>query len=250
MYDMEIGVFDRKELEKNKIDNVKAMSQDVKLKNMALDLVTLSNEYDAAYQWTWLGQPIIQLPPDILAVQEIIWKNKPDLIIETGVAWGGSIVFYASILELIGKGKVIAIDLNLHDHITREVMNCSFSSRVHLYQGSSTDKCNFEKIKSHITHDQSVMVLLDSDHSEKHVLDELRLYAPLVTKEQYLIVSDTIIEDLPAPKHRQRSWGKGNNPKTALEIYLKESDRFVVDEHINSKLITTFTPGGYLRCVK
>jgi cephalosporin hydroxylase len=243
-------MFDRKPFEENKIANAKKMSGDKPLQEMALDLVIKSNEHDYGYQWTWLGQPIIQLPPDIVATQEIIWQNKPDVIIETGIAWGGSIVFYASLLQLIGKGEVIAVDLNLYDHITDNVMGYPFSNRISLYKGSSTDPEVFAEIKSHIKPGQSVMVLLDSHHSHAHVLDELRLYAPLVTKGQFLVASDTIIEDLPPPPHRQRPWGPGDSPKSAVDVYMKETDRFVEDEYVNGKLLTTFTPHGYLRCVK
>ena len=243
-------MFDRKPFEENKTANAKKMSGDKQLQEVALDLVIKSNAYDYGYQWTWLGQPIIQLPPDIIATQENILQNKPDVIIETGIAWGGSIVFYASLLQLIGKGEVIAVDLNLYDHITDGVMDYPFSNRISLYKGSSTDADVFSKIKSHIKAGQSVMVLLDSHHSHAHVLDELRLYAPLVTKEQYLVASDTIIENLPPPPHRQRSWGPGDSPMSAVEAYMKETDRFVEDEYINGKLLTTFTPHGYLRCVK
>jgi len=243
-------MFEREPFEKNKIANARKMTGDASLQKAALDLVIKSNEYDYGYQWTWLGQPMIQLPPDIVATQEIIWQNKPDVIIETGIAWGGSIVFYASLLQLIGKGEVIAVDLNLYDHITANVMSYPFSNRISLYKGSSTDAGVFAKIKSHIKAGQSVMVLLDSHHSHAHVLDELRLYAPLVTQGQYLVASDTIIEDLPAPPHRERAWGPGDNPKSAIDAYMKETDRFVEDEYINGKLLTTFTPHGYLRCVK
>lgn len=243
-------MFDRKEFDERKRTSVTSMANDKELQALALDLVIKSNIHDYGYQWTWLGQPIIQLPPDVMATQEIIWERKPDVIIETGIAWGGSIVFYASLLQLIGKGEVIAVDLNLYDHISAEVMGYPFSNRISLYKGSSTDPAVFDKIKSHIKPGQSVMVLLDSNHSHAHVLDELRLYAPLVTKGQFLVVSDTIIEDLPPPPHRQRHWGPGDSPKSALDLYMKETDRFVEDEIVNGKLLTTFTPHGYVRCVK
>lgn len=243
-------MFDRKPFEDNKLKTAKKMADDKSLQRLALDLVIKSNEYDYGYQWTWLGQPMIQLPPDIVATQEIIWQNKPDVIIETGIAWGGSIVFYASLLQLIGKGEVIAVDLNLYDHVTANIMGYPFSNRISLYKGSSTDAGVFAKIASHIKAGQSVMVLLDSNHSHAHVLDELRLYAPLITKGQFLVASDTIIEDLPPPPHRERYWGPGDSPKSALDMYMKETDRFVEDEYINGKLLTTFTPHGYFRCLK
>ena len=243
-------MFERKPFEDNKLKTAKAMADDKALQSLAHDLVVMSNEYDYGYQWTWLGQPMIQLPPDIVLVQELIWQNKPDVIIETGIAWGGSIVFYASILQLIGKGEVVAIDLNLYDHVTANIMGYPFSERISLYKGSSTDLGMFAKIKAHIKPGQSVMVLLDSNHTHAHVLDELRLYAPLITKGQFLVVSDTIIEHLPPPPHRERHWGPGDSPKSALDVYMRETDRFVEDGYINSKLLMTFTPHGYMRCVK
>jgi cephalosporin hydroxylase len=129
-------------------------------------------------------------------------------------------------------------------------MSYTFSERIHLYKGSSTDPAIAAKLKAHAKPGMKVMILLDSNHSHKHVLDELRLYAPLVTKDQYLVVSDTIVEDMPPPAQRERPWGPGDNPASALKHYLGETDRFEVDQYINAKILTTFSPNGYLRCVK
>lgn len=214
------------------------------------DFLVAADGHDYAYQWTWLGMPIIQLPPDILAIQEVIWQTKPDVIIETGVAWGGSIVFYASILELIGSGVVIGVDRVLPDGNRSEILKYPFSHRIALYEGSSTDTDIIAAVKSHIDADKDVMVILDSNHTHDHVLAELRAYAPLVTARQYLVVTDTIIETLPGHAHRPRPWGPGNNPKSALDQYMKETDRFEVDTYIDAKLLTTFCPKGYLRCIK
>jgi cephalosporin hydroxylase len=189
------------------------------------------------------------LPSDILATQEIIWKSKPDLIIETGIAWGGSVVLYASLLQLIGKGEVVGVDLNLMDHVAAEIMAYPFSNRIHLYKGSSTDPDTVSKVKSHIRAGQSVMVLLDSSHTHEHVLEELQIYAPLVTRDQYLVVSDTIIEDIPPQVHRPRPWGPGANPKTALRAYLATTERFVLDDQIDNKTLLSCCPAGYFRCV-
>jgi len=209
-----------------------------------------SDKYGYGYQWTWLGLPIIQMPQDILVTQEIIWQTKPDVVIETGIAWGGSVALYASLLQLIGKGTVVAVDLNLMDHVEAQIMALPFSERIQLYKGSSTETSMRQKIAAHVKPGQSVMVLLDSNHTHDHVLEELKLYAPLVTEGQYLVVSDTVVEDIPVQDHRPRPWGPGNNPKTALQAYLAQSDRFVVDEMIDSKLLLSYTPQGYCRCVK
>ena len=243
-------MFDRVDFDGKKLTHAAEMSRDDGLRKRALDLVIESDKYGYGYQWTWLGLPIIQLPQDIVATQEIIWKSKPDVIIETGIAWGGSVVLYASVLQLIGKGKVVAVDLNLMDHVSDQIMSYPFSDRIHLYKGSSTDPQIISKVRSHIEPGQTVMVLLDSNHTHQHVLEELRAYAPLVTKGQYVVVSDTVVEDIPAQKHRTRPWGPGDNPKTALYAYLKETKRFEIDQEINRKLLLTYTPDGYARCVE
>ncbi len=242
--------FNRDEFEKSKREQAAQQAQDKELQGKALDLLIHSDQYHYGYQWSWLGMPIIQLPPDILVTQEIIWEMQPDVIIETGIAWGGSLVLYASILELIGKGEVIAVDTVLPQKNIDAIMKYNFSKRIHMYEGSSVSTEIEEKIKSHVEGGKKVMVLLDSNHTHEHVLDELRRYAPLVTKGQYLIVSDTIVEDIPSQEHRPRPWGPGNNPKTALYAYLEKTDRFEEDAYYNSKLLTTFTPNGYMRCVK
>jgi cephalosporin hydroxylase len=243
-------MFVRDDLERDKRRNAEAQANDRGLKRLALDFLAESDKHGYAYQWTWLGLPIIQLPPDVVATQEIIWQNKPDLIVETGIAWGGSVVFYASLLQLIGKGEVVGIDLNLMEHVAAEIMGYPFSDRIHLYKGSSTDPSIVATVKSHIRPGQSVMVLLDSSHTHAHVLEELQIYAPLVTKGQYLVVSDTVVEDIPAQTHRQRPWGPGNNPKTALREYLRTVTRFEEDRYLNQKLLFTYTPNGFLRCVE
>lgn len=242
-------MFDRKDFDEKKLEHAGEMSRDESLRKRALELVIDSDKYGYGYQWTWLGLPIIQLPQDIVATQEIIWKTKPDVIIETGIAWGGSVVLYASMLQLMGKGKVVAVDLNLMEHVSDQIMSYPFSERIHLYKGSSIDPSIVEKIRSHIEPGQSVMVLLDSNHSHQHVLDELRAYGPLVTKGQYVVVSDTVVEDIPEQKHRVRPWGPGDNPKTALYAYLKETSRFEIDYEIDGKLLLSFSPHGYCRCL-
>ncbi|PJI41913.1 cephalosporin hydroxylase family protein [Ferrovibrio sp.] len=243
-------MFDRKQFEIDKRSNAVAQNKDEGLRKLALDFVVQSDRYHYAYQWTWLGLPIVQLPADILATQELIWDAKPDLIIETGIAWGGSIVMYASLLELLGNGEVIGIDRVLPQHNREAMEQYSFSQRITLLEGSSTDPAIIDVVKAKIKPGMKVMVLLDSNHTHDHVLDELRLYGPMVTPGQWLVVSDTIVEDIPPQTHRPRPWGPGNNPKTAMYEYLRETDRFEEDEYINGKLLMTFTPNGFLRCVK
>lgn len=243
-------MFDRMKFEKEIADFAKKQAQDSELKAVSEDFLIKSDKYNYAYQWSWLGQPVIQMPQDILMTHELIWQTKPDVIIETGVAWGGSVVMYASVLQLLGKGVVHAVDLNLADSVVDALEDYPFSSRIKLYKGSSIDEGIFGKISETIKENDKVMVLLDSNHSHEHVLNELKLYAPLVTKGQYLIVSDTVIEDIPHQDHRPRPWGRGDNPKTALFEYLKTTDRFVVDEEIDNKLLVSFTPNGFVKAIK
>lgn len=242
-------MFIREDLEASKRETAIAQMNNTSLRKTSLDFIVESDKHGYGYQWTWLGLPVIQLPQDIVAVQEIIWNCRPDVIIETGIAWGGSVVLYASILQLIGKGKVVGIDLNLYDHVAQQIGSYPFSNRIHLYKGSSTDPQIAEKVRSHIAPGDQIMVLLDSNHTHQHVLDELRLYAPLVTKGQYLVVSDTVVEDIPRQTHRARPWGPGDNPKTALNVYMQETTRFERDPYLNSKLLLTYSPDGYCRCV-
>ena len=243
-------MFIREDLEKSKRETADAAAKDDALRKTSLDFLVKSDKHGYGYQWSWLGLPFIQMPQDIVATQEIIWATKPDVIIETGIAWGGSVAFYASLLQLIGKGEVVGIDLNLYDHVAEQIMAYPFSNRIHLYKGSSTDPSVAARAISHVKAGQSVMVLLDSNHTHEHVLNELRIYGPLVTKGQYLVVSDTVVEDMPRQDHRPRPWGPGDNPQTALRAYMKETDRFEIDPYINAKLLLTSSPGGYCRCVK
>lgn len=244
-------MFIREDLEKQKRENAGAQRQDEGLARIAHDFVVKSDQYGYGYQWTWCGLPVIQMPQDIVVTQEIIWACKPDVIIETGIAWGGSIALYASLLQLIGKGKVVGVDLNLMNHVADQIMGLPFASgRVHLYKGSSVDPDIVSRIRAHVSPGQSVMVLLDSNHTHEHVFEELKIYAPLVTKGQFLIVSDTIVEEIPVQEHRPRPWGPGNNPKTALRAYLRDHPEFEVDSYINAKALLTYSPDAYCRKVR
>ncbi len=204
-----------------------------------------------SYNFSWLGRPIIQYPQDILAMQEITWKVKPDLIIETGIAHGGSLIFYASMLELIGrKGTVLGIDVDIREHNRKEIEKHPLFKRIKMIQGSSTDEKVINKTRKFMEGRKTVLVVLDSNHTHDHVLKELELYAPLVTKGSYLVVFDTIIEDLPKKFYPHRPWDRGNNPRTAVIEFLKHNKRFVVDKEIEQKLLLTVSPGGYLRRIK
>jgi cephalosporin hydroxylase len=243
-------MFDRSQFEADRIKQEAGLADAAELRKRAHNLMLDMLQLGYAHQWDWLGTPMLQLPTDLMILQQIVWETKPDLIIETGIAWGGSVVFYASLCQLLGKGQVVAVDLNLMDHVKSEIMRYPFSDRISLYKGSSTDKSVAEKIKAHVRPGSSVMVVLDSNHTHDHVLAELRLYAPLVTKGQLLVVCDTFVDETPQDLLGQRPWGPGNNSKTALNSYLAEVDRFQEDRHLYGKAVISLMANGYMRCVK
>lgn len=243
-------MFDREDFEASKRENARKQAADPQLTKLTNEFLTVSDRHNYFYQWTWCGLPLIQLPADIVALQELVWTCQPDVVVETGIAWGGSMVFFASIMELVGKGRVIGVDVVLPDKNREAISRYPFSKRIELVHGSSIDPTVIAGVKAMIKPGEKVMVILDSNHTHEHVLEELRAYAPLVSQGQYLIVSDTIVEDLPPQTHRKRPWGPGNNPKTALRAYMQETDRFEVDQYLNDKILTTCMPDGYVRCIK
>jgi cephalosporin hydroxylase len=222
------------------------LGEDADLQSLALDLIARSDRHHWSYQWTWLGVPIIQMPPDIVATQEIVWKTRPQLIIETGVARGGSLIFYASILELLGEGHVIGIDIDIRAHNRESIENHPLSKRIELIESDALSPSLHDLLKEKVTQGQRVMVILDSHHTHEHVKRELELFADYVTPGQYLIVADTVVEYIPEQSHRPREWGVGNNPATALKEFMNSDTRFKLDDATNAKLLLTSSPGGYL----
>ena len=206
--------------------------------------------YEYSYHFTWLGLPIIQFPQDIMAVQEVVWATKPDLIIESGIARGGSLILSASLLELIGgDGLVVGIDIDIRQPNREAIESHPLAHRVRMIEGSSTDPAVLRAVEALASGRDRVMVLLDSNHTHDHVLRELQLYSPLVKAGGYLIVFDTIIEEMPEGSFPDRPWDVGNNPATAVRAFLKGNDRFEVDQDIEKKLLISVAPGGYLKCV-
>ena len=204
-----------------------------------------------SYNFSWLGRPIIQLPSDIVAMQEIIWDVKPDLIIETGVAHGGSLIFYASLVEALGgSGDVLGIDVDIRKHNRYEIERHRLFKYITMIEGSSVDQSVVKKVYAFAKQKKRVVVALDSNHTHEHVLKELEFYSPLVTKGSYLIVFDTLIEDLEKGSFSDRSWDVGNNPKTAVREFLDSNHRFQIDCALEAKLFLTTNPGGYLKCIK
>ncbi|MBN2373537.1 cephalosporin hydroxylase family protein [bacterium] len=239
------------EFEKEKKENIQKLGGNDCLTGLSMEWITRVSRYRYSYNFTWLGRPIIQFPQDIIAVQEIVWQVKPDLIIETGIAHGGSLVLYASLLELIGgNGHVLGIDIDIREHNRVAIEQHPMYKRIKMIQGSSVDEEVANKAYDFAKGKRRVMAALDSNHTHEHVFKELELYSPLVTKDSYLIVFDTIIEDMPGDFFPDRPWGKGNNPKTAVKQFLEKNDRFIVDKDIENKLLITVAPSGYLKCIK
>ncbi len=202
---------------------------------------------DYSYNFDWMGLPVIQYPQDLLVMQEIIWRVKPDLIIEMGIARGGSLVFYASMLELLGsEGRVLGIDVDIREHNKRRVLDHPMSKRIEMIEGSSLDSDTHRRVKEIAHQHQTIMVCLDSNHTHEHVLNELRLYAPLVSSGSYCVVFDTIVELMPDNHYQNRPWNKGNSPATAVLSYLEECKDFKVDVEVDCKLLISAALGGYL----
>ena len=241
---------DRQAFEAAKRSQSVAMGQDSAVFQQSLDLVTALDRYDYSYLWSWMGVPIIQMPADVMATQEVIWATKPDVIIETGVARGGSVLFMASLLEMMGSGKVIGVDIDIRAHNRQSIESHPMSKRVVLIEGSSVDEATLARVRAEIPAGARVMVVLDSDHSRDHVLSECRAYGPMVTPGCYMVVADTLVGHITeenAPKKRSKLWFQGNEPLAALRDYMAETDRFEVDEVLNGKLVLSSSPGGYVR---
>jgi len=231
-------------------DRIRQNESNAALQKAAQDFNLESNKAQYSYNFSWMGRPIIQYPQDMVAMQEIIWDIKPDLIIETGIAHGGSLIYYASLLELIGKGEVLGVDIDIRDHNRKEIEKHPMFARIKMIQGSSVSAETVAEVNKYISGKEKVLVCLDSNHTHEHVLNEIRMYSPFVTVGSYLIVFDTIVETMPDNYLPGRPWTKGNNPMSAVREFLKSDDKFIVDTTIDNKLLISVAPGGYLRKVK
>jgi cephalosporin hydroxylase len=224
------------------------------------------SDHKYSHNFRWLGRPIIQVPQDILALQEIIFSVKPDVIVETGIAHGGSLVFSASMLALLDMmdaveagthidpggsvRKVVGVDIDIREHNRSAIQKHPMASRIRMIQGSSVDPAVVSQVWGEIEEGQKVLVLLDSNHTHDHVLAELQAYAPMVSLNSYCIVFDTLVEDMPSSMFPDRPWGPGNSPKTAVHAYLEGHGDFVIDKAIDHKLLISVAPDGYLRRVR
>ncbi len=226
---------------------IASYAQNQELQNASKDFLISSNKEQYSYNFTWMGRPIIQYPQDMLAMQELIWDIQPDLIIETGIAHGGSLIFYASIMELIGKGKVLGIDIDIRPHNRKEIEQHPMFKRIEMIQGSSTSQETYEQVKAHADRATTIMVCLDSNHTHDHVLKELELYAPFTSVGSYCVVFDTVVELLPDDMFPNRPWSVGDNPMTAMDAYLNDHPEFEIDQQIDNKLLVSVAPRGYLK---
>lgn len=236
-------------------EDISRMWQDRCVRDQTIDWLRHTAVYKYSYNFSWLGRPIIQYPQDMIAMQEIIWEVKPDLIIETGIAHGGSLVYYASLLEVIaacgqGNGEVLGIDIEIRPHNRAAMETHPMKKRITMIEGSSIAPEVVEQVREASLWKQTVLVCLDSNHTHDHVLAELEAYAPLVTVGSYCVVFDTVIEDMPDNFFPDRPWGKGNNPKTAVWAFLKNHPAFEIDKTIEHKLLITVAPDGYLKRVR
>ncbi len=240
------------EFDKQVQQNIRGLMSDKDVQALSRIWMREITPYKYAYNFKWMGRPIIQFPQDMMALQEIVWKVQPDLIIETGIAHGGSILYSASLLELLGgDGKVLGIDIDIRPHNREAIEAHPMAKRVEMIQGSSVDSTIAAQVRKRAEGCKSILVILDSNHTHEHVLQELQLYAPLCTVGSYVIVYDTLVEEM--PPHLQsddRPWGIGNNPKTAVHEYLKSTERFVIDKEIQAKLLLTVAPDGWLKCIQ
>lgn len=223
--------------------------QNPRLKELARDFYNESAKHKYTYHFSWMGRPIIQLPQDMMAMQEIIWQVKPDLVIECGIAHGGSILYYASLLELQGHGEVLGIDRDIRPHNREAIEAHPMFKRVSMIEGSSLDPAIAEQVRAAAA-GKKVIVVLDSNHTHEHVLEELRLYASLVSVDSYCVVMDTVVENMPEDAFPDRPWGKGNNPRTAVWAFLEENRDFEIDSQIHNKLLITVAEDGYLRRIR
>ena len=234
-----------KDFEASRKDLLLSQASDLSFKAVTKDWLQKSVDHKYSYQFNWLGVPIIQMPSDIVVFQEIVYKTRPDLIIETGVARGGSLIFWASIQKLCGiEGRVLGIDIDIRPHAVSAINSSIFSDQIKLIQGGSTDQVVANEVLEFSKKFTKVMVVLDSNHTHEHVLEELNMYADLVSKDSLLLVLDTVIDDLEVDP--SRSWGPGASPKTAVLQFMEDNPgKFVNASEFESKSLLSVAPQGF-----
>jgi cephalosporin hydroxylase len=235
-----------------KMQRIGSFGRDEEFRELSSRFRSMALERKYMNNFSWLGRPLIQLPMDAMAMQEIIWAVQPDLIVETGIAHGGSLALSASMLEMIGgEGEVLGIDIEIRPHNRLAIESHPLARRIGLIEGSSIDPAVVAQVHERARGKQRVLVCLDSNHTHEHVLAELRAYAPLVTVGSYCVVFDTFVEDMPEDYvWTDRPWGKGNNPKTAIWEWIKDHPEFEIDRSVEDKILVTSAPDGFLRRVR
>lgn len=235
---------------------VEFQNNDLSLRKLSDDFMSQSHLLKYSYNFSWLGRPIIQYPQDIVSFQEIVFKVKPDLIIETGIAHGGSLILSASLLNLLdlyegvnpyeSNRKVVGIDIDIRSHNYKAIKEHPFNNKIEMIQGSSIDEEVVREIQNISSNFNKILVCLDSNHTHEHVYKELTLYSDFVSLGSYCIVFDTVIEKLPIDCCNDRPWSVGNNPLTAVNEWLNENKNFRVDKFYDQKSLISVAKGGFL----
>ncbi len=237
-------------------DRIAANGRNEALRDAARAFMRESTQPKYSYNFSWLGRPIIQYPQDIVAMQELIWALQPDLIVETGIAHGGSLILWASLLELNAAcggpqdAHVIGVDIDIRAHNRAAIEAHPMFRRISMIEGSSVDARVVAQVHAGSAGRERVLVCLDSNHTHAHVRAELEAYAPLTSVGSYCVVFDTVIEELPAGMYPDRPWGPGDNPKTAVTEYLRAHPEFEIDRQMDDKLLVSVAPGGYLKRIR
>ena len=239
-----------KKFNKRRLKWAHALSKDKKVKKLSRDLYVKADRHNFCYLYNWLGEPMLQTPDDIITLQELIFETRPDVIIEIGVAWAGTLLLYDTLSNFSGTKKIIGVDIFIPDDLKKRIFSKSRSKKIKLLNADSTSKITFNKIKKLCGQYKNILIHLDSNHTKNHVLKEINLYSSLLKKNNYLIVGDTIIENIPKQIHRKREWSKGNNPYNAIVEFLKKNNNFEIDETVNFKQLLTNNPNGYLKKIK
>jgi cephalosporin hydroxylase len=226
------------------------MIENVHLRQKSLEWMIAADQYKFSYNFRWMGLPIIKYPNDMVVLQEIFWETRPDLIIEVGVARGGSLAFSAGMQEMMGiDGSVVGVDIFITEETRTAIENHHLGSRIHLIEGNSVSEGCLGKVEEYVRKSLTVIVILDSDHSHSHVLEELKRYSKFVTKGSFLILPDTFIEFFPQGYFSNRNWDVGNNPYTACEEFLANVTDFERDSYFSYKAMISETIGGVLKRV-
>jgi len=239
----------REEFENLRLSEAEKLSDNEHIKASAVKLIEDASQYKWIHQTSWMGEPALQLPQDLSAIQEIIYKTRPTLIIEVGVCWGGTSLFCASAMKAFDiRGEIIGVDLYVPEDLLKRIGNKRTMYRlppIEIWTGDSVSSEVIKALDNRAFQHDNVMVILDSYHTHEHVLNELRAYSKFLNKGDYLVCCDTIVEDL--EQQDDRPWGKGNNPRTALNQFLSENNEFERDVEIENKLLLSCHPDGYIR---